>query len=125
MIGERTLEYILYILIALIIYFVIRNRFSNKAARQISTAELKGILKDKNKQFIDVRTSGEYRANHIKQFKNIPLHEMNSKASSLNQNKEVVVICQSGMRSLQAAKVLKKMGFNSITNVRGGMNTWR
>ncbi|MFP7252992.1 rhodanese-like domain-containing protein [Terribacillus goriensis] len=119
------MEYILYILIALIIYFVIRNRFSNKAARQISTAELKGILKDKNKQFIDVRTSGEYRANHIKQFKNIPLHEMNSKASSLNQNKEVVVICQSGMRSLQAAKVLKKMGFNSITNVRGGMNTWR
>ncbi|WP_175073212.1 rhodanese-like domain-containing protein [Terribacillus sp. AE2B 122] len=119
------MEYILYILVALIIYFVIRNRFSNKAAKQISTAELKGILNDKNKQFIDVRTSGEYNAKHIKQFKNIPLHELKSKASSLNQNKEVVVICQSGMRGSQAAKVLKKMGFNSITNVRGGMNTWR
>ncbi|PAE07577.1 rhodanese [Terribacillus saccharophilus] len=119
------MEFIIYILIALIIYFVIRNRFSSKAAKQISTAELRGLLKDKNKQFIDVRTSGEYKANHIKQFKNIPLHELKSKASSLNQNKEVIVICQSGMRSAQAAKVLKKMGFNSITNVRGGMNTWR
>jgi rhodanese-related sulfurtransferase len=118
------LEYILYILVALIIYIVIRNRFSNKAAKQINTAELTGILKDKNKQFIDVRTSGEYKANHIKQFKNIPLHELNNKALDLDQNKEVVIICQSGMRSLQAAKKLKKMGFNSITNVRGGMNTW-
>lgn len=102
----------MYILIALIIYFVIRNRFSSIAAKQISTAELRGLLKDKNKQFIDVRTSGEYKANHIKQFNNIPLHELNSKASSLDHNKEVVVICQSGMRSSQAAKGLKKRGFN-------------
>ncbi|MFB1098477.1 rhodanese-like domain-containing protein [Terribacillus sp. JSM ZJ617] len=119
------MEFIIYILIALIVYFVIRNHFSNKAVKQIGTTELRGILKDKNKQFIDVRTSAEYKANHIKQFKNIPLHELNSKASSLDQNKEVVFICQSGMRSSQAAKALKKMGFNSITNVRGGMNTWR
>ncbi|MFP3325235.1 rhodanese-like domain-containing protein, partial [Planococcus sp. SIMBA_160] len=31
----------------------------------------------------------------------------------------------SGMRSMQAAKILKKQGFTYITNIKGGMNAWR
>lgn len=45
-----------------------------------------------------------------------------SKANQLDKNKEVIVICQSGMRSKQAAKVLKKLGFQQVINVSGGMN---
>lgn len=33
------------------------------------------------------------------------------------------MICQSGMRSRQAAKILTKKGYQ-VTNVRGGMNQW-
>ncbi|MCY8721486.1 rhodanese-like domain-containing protein, partial [Bacillus sp. S10C12M] len=40
------------------------------------------------------------------------------------KDQEVFVICQSGMRSLKASKVLKKQGFKNITNIKGGMNTW-
>ncbi len=58
----------------------------------------------------------------MKGFQNIPLNELVSKANQLNKNKEVIVICQSGMRSKQAAKVLKKLGFQRIINVSGGMN---
>ena len=43
----------------------------------------------------------------MKGFQNIPLNELASRASQLDKNKEVIVICQSGMRSKQAAKVLK------------------
>ncbi|MED1563912.1 rhodanese-like domain-containing protein, partial [Alkalihalobacillus alcalophilus] len=46
------------------------------------------------------------------------------KASQLLKEKEVVVICQSGMRSNKASKVLRKMGFKKITNVKGGMSAW-
>ena len=49
---------------------------------------------------------------------------LGSNFSTLDQNKEVIVICQSGMRSMQACKQLKKQGFTSIKNVRGGMNAW-
>ena len=68
--------------------------------------------------------SGEYKSNHIKNFKNIPLHELSEKASGLSKDKEIVVICQSGMRSNNAAKILKKSGFNKVTNVKGGMSAW-
>ncbi len=93
-----------------------------KGVKTISTDALKGILNDKDKVFIDVRTPGEYKSRNIRQFKNIPL---GSDFSKLPKDKEIVVICQSGMRSAQACKQLKKLGFENITNVRGGMSAWR
>ena len=51
------LEYINYILIALVVLFFIYNGLlPAKGVKQITTAELKNELKDKNKQFVDVRT---------------------------------------------------------------------
>ncbi|MGE7864166.1 rhodanese-like domain-containing protein [Bacillus mobilis] len=102
--------------------FVISRFLPVKGVQNISGKELKSIAGKKGKQFIDVRTVGEYRGNHMKEFQNIPLNELASKANQLDKNKEVIVICQSGMRSKQAAKVLKKLGFQHVINVSGGMN---
>jgi rhodanese-related sulfurtransferase len=95
-----------------------------KGVRNISTNELKAELGKKDKQYIDVRTPTEFRANHIRGFKNIPLHELKQRVQELSKDKEVIVICQSGMRSNQASKLLKKLGFTQVTNVIGGMNAW-
>ncbi|MED0940076.1 rhodanese-like domain-containing protein [Bacillus mobilis] len=102
--------------------FVISRFLPVKGVQNISGKELKSMAGKKGKQFIDVRTVGEYRGNHMKGFQNIPLNELASKANHLDKNKEVIVICQSGMRSKQAAKVLKKLGFQHVINVSGGMN---
>lgn len=96
-----------------------------KGVRNITTTELKNELGDNNKQYIDVRTPGEFKGHSIRGFKNIPLNQLPNKASSLSKEKEVIVICQSGMRSARAAKILKNLGFQKITNVKGGMNAWQ
>lgn len=111
-------------IIALIALFILSRLLPVKEVKNISGKELKDEMKKKNKQLIDVRTRGEFRGNHIPGFRNMPLNELIQQSSSLDKNKEVIVICQSGMRSKQAAKVLKKMGFKHIINVSGGMNTW-
>ncbi|CEG25817.1 rhodanese-like domain-containing protein [Bacillus sp. B-jedd] len=108
----------------IIVVFLIKQFVPVKGVRNIGTEELKAILKDKAIQFIDVRTPGEYGARRIREFKNIPLHELAQKAPQLNKEREVVVICQSGMRSSKAARQLKKLGFKKITNVKGGMSAW-
>jgi rhodanese-related sulfurtransferase len=96
-----------------------------KGVRNISIAELKNELRGKSKLFIDVRTPGEYKGIHIREFKNIPLNLLAQKADKeLTKDKEVIVICQSGMRSGQASKILKKLGYTKVTNVKGGMNAW-
>ncbi|HDR7634715.1 TPA: rhodanese-like domain-containing protein [Bacillus mycoides] len=113
----------LFIVIA--VWFVISRFLPVKGVQNINGKELKSIVGKQGKQgkqFIDVRTVGEYRGNHMKGFQNIPLNELASRANQLDKNKEIIVICQSGMRSKQAAKVLKKLGFQRVINVSGGMN---
>ena len=110
------------ILIALVLAFVVWRMKPTKGIKAISTEQLKTIVNDKDKIFIDVRTPGEYKGRNIRQFKNIPL---GSDFSRLPKEKEIIVICQSGMRSNQACKQLKKLGYENVTNVRGGMSAWR
>ena len=91
-----------------------------QTVKSISTAELKEKLNG-SIQLLDVRTPAEYRGGHIRQAKNIPLQRILSFKGK--QEAPVYVICQSGMRSKQATKELKKTGYDVI-NVRGGMNQW-
>lgn len=111
----------IWIFIIVVVLFVAWRFMPVKGINTISTAELKTMLNDKDKVFIDVRTPQEFKARNIKQFQNIPL---GSDLSKLPKDKEIVVICQSGMRSMQACKQLKKLGYQKITNVRGGMSAY-
>ena len=66
---------------------------------------------DKGAVIIDVRTVGEYREGHIKGSKNIPLDTIFSKVNEIKRmEKPVIVCCRSGMRSGQAASILKNSG---------------
>ena len=114
-----------WLFILLIIGFIAWRMMPAKGVRSVSTKDLKALLKNKSIQFIDVRTPGEYKGRHIKEFKNIPLNTLKSQLGSLDKSKETVVICQSGMRSSQAAKILKKENFTNVLNVSGGMSTWQ
>ncbi|KXZ20518.1 rhodanese-like domain-containing protein [Bacillus nakamurai] len=102
------------LLILFILWIVFRRFLPMQGVKQITTADLKSELKNIDKQFIDVRTPYEFRSRRIKGFKNIPLSNLPHQTNQLSKDKEVFVICQSGMRSLKASKVLNK----------GGMNTW-
>lgn len=86
----------------------------------ISTEEL-ARKTDKSFILLDVRTPPEYRSGHIKNAKNIPVNKIESYEQ--DKNEEIYVICQSGVRSKQASRILKKKGYKVI-NVRGGMSRW-
>ena len=113
-----------YIIIGVIVLFVVWRMMPTKGVKSITTAQLKDLLNRKDIQFIDVRTPGEYKGRNIRQFKNMPLNTLASNLDKLKKDQEVVVICQSGMRSSNACKILKKSGFTNVTNVRGGMSAW-
>ncbi|WP_342599912.1 rhodanese-like domain-containing protein [Psychrobacillus sp. FSL H8-0483] len=110
-----------WIFIVIVVVFFVWKIMPSKGVKTISTAELKTMLNDPNKVFVDVRTPGEFKGRNIRPFKNIPL---GSKFDNLPKDKEIVVICQSGMRSSNACKQLKKLGYEHVTNVRGGMSAW-
>ncbi len=54
----------------------------------------------------------------------IPMGQIPARLGELDPNKETVVICRSGGRSLQVATFLAGQGFNSIYNLAGGILAW-
>jgi len=91
----------------------------NRSA-SISADQLK-VDKNSQTKIIDVRMPGEYRSGHIPGAKNVPLTRIEGYTG--NKDEKVYVICQSGMRSKQAASILKKKGYD-VVNIRGGMARW-
>lgn len=120
------LDWIINIFLFIIVaWFIMQRLIPAKGVRQMNTTDLKKIIGDKNRQYIDVRTPMEYRGNHIKGFKNIPVSDLRQRLTELSKDKEIIVICQSGMRSNKASKLLKKAGFNQVINIQGGMASWK
>lgn len=113
-----------WIILGLIIYTIAKRFFPVKGIAMISPQEAKKRAHEKDVQWIDVRTPNEYRSNAARPFKNVPLSQLANRSNEWDRKKEVVLICQSGMRSMKAAKILKKQGFTKITNVKGGMGAW-
>lgn len=89
--------------------------FFNKI-ESISTSDLE---KMSDVQIIDVREKDEYAMGHIPGAKNLPL----SKIHTAKVKGKAYLICQSGMRSKQAASYLRKQGCD-VVNVNGGMMKW-
>ena len=118
---------IIYILFAVAVTLFLVSRLMSQGGKSITTAELKQMLaeKDKSKFYMDVRTPGEFKGNHIKTFKNIPLGDLQNRMNQIPKDKQLVVICQSGARSSAACRQLRSAGYEDIINVQGGMNQWR
>lgn len=84
------------------------------------TATLAGQFGE-NTHLIDVRTKEEYDLGHVPGAINIPLDSIENEISSLTENKDsiLVVYCQSGNRSKEAAQKLVDLGYNLAFNAGG------
>lgn len=109
-----------FIIVVLILLFI-QRMMPASGVNHISAKDLKKIMAKRPVQLIDVRTPQEFNIDHVKGFKNIPMAELQYRMDELNKNEEVVLLCRSGSRSNRAAKLLKKQGFERLTNVQGGM----
>jgi rhodanese-related sulfurtransferase len=54
----------------------------------------------------------------------IPMGEIADRVGELDPQKETVVICRSGGRSLEVARFLERNGFASVSNLSGGILAW-
>lgn len=77
------------------------------------------LPKDGSVTLLDVRTAAEYNRGHIEGFVNIPVDELRNRLDELERGKSVYVICQSGLRSYIASRILEGNGFEAY-NFSGG-----
>ena len=87
--------------------------------RQWHLEDADTLPRDGSVTLLDTRTPGEYRRGHIEGFVNIPVDELRERLGELSPGKPVYVICQSGLRSYIACRILAGHGFECY-NFSGG-----
>lgn len=87
--------------------------------KQWHLEDVRKLPKDGSVILLDVRTTAEYNRGHIEGFANIPVDELRDRLHELERGKSVYVICQSGLRSYIASRILEGNGFETY-NFSGG-----
>lgn len=77
------------------------------------------LPRDGSVTLLDARTAGEFNRGHIDGFMNIPIDDLREHLDELDKSKPVYVICQSGLRSYIACRILIGNGFDAY-NFAGG-----
>lgn len=76
-------------------------------------------------QFIDVREAEEHAEGHIPGASNIPLSEFMARVDEISEDEPVLLVCNTGVRSAQAALFLASMGYEDIYNLEDGTKGWK
>ncbi|MEV5573496.1 rhodanese-like domain-containing protein [Spirillospora sp. NPDC052269] len=73
---------------------------------------------------LDVREQYEWDAGHAPEAVHIPMGELSDRAAEIPRDREIFVVCRSGMRSAQVTVALNQAGWMA-RNVDGGMKRWK
>ena len=92
---------------------------------EITVKDLKRRLDEDGQDLIvlDVREPHEWSISHLDFARLLPKGDLPDHLNELDQTKEYVLLCKSGVRSLDAARLMKSARFR-VKSLRGGINAW-
>ncbi len=73
---------------------------------------------------VDVRTQDEWNQGHIAKSTLIPLDELPNRLNELPKDRDIVVVCHSGVRAKEGANILLNAGFTRVSCLSGGLQAW-
>src|SRR5262245_38774512 len=94
---------------------------------EIEVDELSRLLDDTDGPLlVDVREQAEWDEGHIPGAVHVPRGFLESRIAGVaGRDREIVISCQSGTRSLLAARTLQDMGYESVRSLHGGFTRWK
>jgi rhodanese-related sulfurtransferase len=95
--------------------------------QQLSPQALRTWLDDSARPaplLVDVREPWEVEICAIANSKSIPMQSIPVRASEIDRDAEVVVICHHGGRSMQVGLFLERHGYAKVFNLSGGVDGW-
>lgn len=98
--------------------------------RQVDSHEVAARLdRDGSLLLLDVREPEEFRGElgHIRGSLLVPLRELSTRLEELSayRERDVVAVCRAGVRSTTAAAMLTALGFERVSNLKGGLLEWK
>ncbi len=98
----------------------------NKGAG-LSPQDMVQLMNREKAIVIDVCEPDEFSRGHVIGAKNLPLSQLEDKLAQVVKSKStpVVMVCQVGARSARAAATARKLGFENVHSLAGGLNAWQ
>nr|WP_221290529.1 rhodanese-like domain-containing protein [Massilia aurea] len=95
--------------------------------KRASPLQLTQMINRGKTTIVDVRSSEEFAAGHLRDAKHIPLADLGARIGELDKskNRTVVMVCQTGARSDKAARQLQAAGFEDVHSLEGGLAAWK
>ncbi|MFZ5642728.1 MAG: rhodanese-like domain-containing protein [Bacillota bacterium] len=99
---------------------------AEKSYQNVNAGALHGMIQnEKDIVLVDVREPFELEeTGYIPGSVNIPVGQVEKRINEIPRDKKVVIICRSGRRSAEAAKLLTEKGYTNIYNLEGGIASW-
>lgn len=93
---------------------------------RIKVEQAKAMLDRGDSVIVDVRRDDEWITGHVKGATHIPVDDVLARVDELPQDKNLLFICQAGVRSALACEMAAAMGRpqNRLFNVEEGTPTW-
>ena len=99
-----------------------------QAQEKLSPKKFKFALKNTSHAMVlDARTPKETSRSYIKNAVFMDIHDslFTKKVSTINKNLPIFIYCAIGVRSHDAAVMMKNMGFSKVYDLKGGIINWR
>lgn len=94
--------------------------------KNIDSDQFSDLIRFSKPLILDVRTAYEFAEGHIENALLIPHNELGARMQELLPYKErdIIIYCHAGLRSMAAANYLLSQGFTSLYNLQHGIIEW-
>ena len=121
-------HYLLALALVVVTYLLLQDLIESSFNKFEALSPLLAVTKMNSADtvIVDVREPHEYIKGHIEGSRNIPVEKIANQLASLEKHKTqpVIIVCQTGTRSIPACKTLINADFEDVYNISGGMQAW-
>jgi len=125
---EFTSNHLLLVSALVVSFFVLVFTELRRKAQDVTAVDPSAAvaLINNDATVIDLRSAESFGRGHIVNARNIPMDELEGRVKKLDnlKSKPLIAVCDAGMTSNKAIATLKAAGFDSVYNLKGGMNAW-
>jgi rhodanese-related sulfurtransferase len=112
---------LMFFLVLLLVASCAKPRVSDVTPKELDSM----LNKAKEVILIDVRDYNKYGLEHIRGAISAPTAKIKEFSHKLDKRKTVIIISETGGKSIRALEILLDQGFAKVYNLVGGMSQWR
>jgi rhodanese-related sulfurtransferase len=100
---------------------------SGRGRGGLSAAEATQLINRRNAVIVDLRPAADYAGGHLPSARHLEFAELQAKIGQIAKNKgnPVLLVCQNGLQSNKALRVVREAGYAEVHVLQGGLNAWQ